>query len=122
MRLGSKDKTPPRLRSCTAFQPTKRFAFWRPPIAHISTPEPIWTPQAGPQSNAFTDDCDIIGYGGAAGGGKSELLLGLAALKHRRSIIFRRVFPSARDIIERSRALLGSHFSFNESLHIWRLG
>lgn len=66
-------------------------------------------------------------YGGAAGGGKSDLLLGLAGEAHHRSIIFRRVFPNMRFLIERSRQIYNaeneSHAkdSYNESLHIWRL-
>lgn len=66
-------------------------------------------------------------YGGAAGGGKSDLLLGLAGEAHKRSIIFRRVFPNLRFLIERSRQIYNSEGekhakdSYNESLHIWRL-
>lgn len=76
---------------------------------------------------ALESKADIIGYGGAAGGGKTDLALGMAALKHYRSIIFRRVFPSVRGIIERSREIFAreeaSHAkdSYNESLHLWRL-
>lgn len=57
----------------------------------------------------------------------TDLLLGLAGTRHHRSIIFRRVFPSMRSIIERSREIYNganaSHAkdSFNESLHVWRL-
>ncbi len=66
-------------------------------------------------------------YGGAAGGGKSDLLLGMAGECHERSIIFRRVFPNLRFLIERSRQIYNSEGeshardSYNESLHIWRL-
>lgn len=87
----------------------------------------VWTPQAGPQAVAYASTADIIGYGGAAGGGKSDLLLGKAGTQHRRSIIFRRVFPSLRGMIERSREIFNSDNdahskdSFNESLHVWRL-
>lgn len=88
---------------------------------------PVWTPQAGPQALAYASDADVIGYGGAAGGGKSDLILGLAGTQHRRSIVFRRVFPSLRGLIERSREIFNqqdvSHArdSFNEQLHLWRL-
>lgn len=88
---------------------------------------PVWTPQAGPQTAAYNSTADVIGYGGAAGGGKSDLLLGMAGTKHRRSIIFRRVFPSLRGLIERSREIFTgvaethSTDSYNESLHVWRL-
>lgn len=86
----------------------------------------IWTPQGGPgapQYEAYNCTADVIGYGGAAGGGKTDMLIGLAANKHRRSIIFRRVFPNARGIIERSKEIFTDPaFRFNETTHLWRLG
>src|SRR5262249_43414462 len=82
---------------------------------------PIWSPQPGPQTDAYNSEADIIGYGGAAGGGKSMLGLGFATTKHRRSIIFRRVFPSVRGLIEDSRQILTHpNDRYNDSLHIWR--
>ena len=81
----------------------------------------VWAPQVGPQAFAFESTADQIGYGGAAGGGKTDLAIGLSILKHQRSIIFRRTFPNARGIIERSRDLLGATARLNEQLHIWRL-
>lgn len=49
-----------------------------------------WRPQIGPQTEAYYSDADETLYGGAAGGGKTDLLLGLATTRHKRSIIFRR--------------------------------
>lgn len=86
-----------------------------------------WIPQSKPQWLAFLSRADELFYGGAAGGGKSDLLLGLAGEAHQRSIIFRRVFPNLRFLIERSRQIYNaegqshSKDSYNESLHIWRL-
>jgi hypothetical protein len=86
-----------------------------------------WVPQSKPQWLAFLSRADELFYGGAAGGGKSDLLLGLAGEAHQRAIIFRRVFPNLRFLIERSRQIYNaggeSHAkdSYNESLHIWRL-
>lgn len=86
-----------------------------------------WQPHPGPQAVAFASEADQIGYGGAAGGGKSDLLLGLAGREHRRSILLRRVFPSLSAMIERSREIYNpvgaahSEDTFNESLHRWRL-
>lgn len=57
----------------------------------------------------------------------SDLLLGFAGTQHRRSVIFRRVFPSLRGLIERSREVFNakgdahSRDSYNEQLHVWRL-
>lgn len=87
-----------------------------------------WQPiPDSPQEMAYYNKADELFYGGSAGGGKSDLVLGLAANLHWRSIIFRRVFPSIRALIERSREIFNPHAgqhgkdSYNESLHIWRL-
>ena len=51
---------------------------------------PIWVPLPGPQTFAYESDADILYYGGSAGGGKTDLLLGLALNNHKHSIIYRR--------------------------------
>lgn len=87
-----------------------------------------WVPQSKPQWLAFLSRADELFYGGSGGGGKSDLLLGLAGEAHQQSIIFRRVFPNLRFLIERSRQIYNpdndvhSKDSYNESLHVWRLG
>lgn len=96
-------------------------------LERVQNKTAIWVPQSKPQWLAFLTRADECFYGGAAGGGKSDLLLGLAGEVHNRSIIFRRVFPNMRFLIERSRQIYNaegeSHAkdSYNESLHIWRL-
>lgn len=49
-----------------------------------------WLPQPGPQTEAFYSLADELLYGGAAGGGKTDLLIGLASTMHQRSTLFRR--------------------------------
>lgn len=65
-----------------------------------------WEPQPGPQTIAFETNADITGYGGSAGGGKTDLMLGVAHLRHHRSIIFRRESSQLDGMIDRSRELL----------------
>lgn len=52
--------------------------------------EKCWLHQPGPQTEAFYTTAEETLYGGAAGGGKSDLLLGLATTAHLKSVIFRR--------------------------------
>jgi len=56
----------------------------------LSSELPAWVPLPGPQTVAYESEADIIYYGGSAGGGKSDLLLGLGLTKHKHSIIYRR--------------------------------
>ncbi|MHB0874561.1 MAG: terminase [Anaerolineae bacterium] len=75
----------------------------------------------GPQSEAYRCEADELLYGGAAGGGKSDLILGLALTVHTRSIIFRREFTNLRGLIERSREIIGNRGRYNANDHMWRL-
>lgn len=72
---------------------------------------PIWEPIAGgPQVRAYDSLADELFYGGAGGGGKTDLLLGLSFTKHRRSIIFRREygqFKGAGGMWERAKEIVG---------------
>lgn len=81
----------------------------------------IWEPLPGPQSDAYHSDADELFYGGAAGGGKSDLLLGLAFTAHTKSIIFRREYPQLKDIVDRSREIIGDRGQFNAHFNMWRL-
>ena len=69
---------------------------------------PIWVPQPGPQTEAFHSPADVLFYGGQAGGGKTDLLLGLALTAHKRSILFRREYEQLKGIIDRSIDIIGN--------------
>lgn len=79
----------------------------------------MWTPVSKPQLEAYFSKANELYYGGAAGGGKTDLEIGLAANKHTRSIIFRREFPQLKLIIERGKQILKSVAKYNHSEHTW---
>lgn len=82
---------------------------------------PAWVPQDGPQRAAYESDADIIFYGGAAGGGKTDLLLGLCCTQQRHSIIFRREAVQLTGIEERMTTIQGSRTGYNSQTGVWRL-
>lgn len=87
---------------------------------------PLWSPmpdkdgRKSPQREAYESAADVLGYGGAAGGGKSDLLIGLAITAHRKSIIFRREATQGRGLIDRGREILGNAGRLNEQTGVWR--
>lgn len=68
----------------------------------------LWVPLPGPQTLAYDSQADIIGFGGAAGGGKTDLGLGLALTQHRKVAIFRQNGTELVDIINRLADLRGT--------------
>ncbi len=66
----------------------------------------LWHPLIGPQTLAAESQADITGFGGAGGGGKTDLICGLPLTQHRRSIIFRENGTELKGINNRLRDLL----------------
>lgn len=56
-----------------------------------------------------------------AGCGKTDLLLGLAAKEHTKSIIFRREYEQLKSLIDRSEHLFAAAGTFNRTEHVWHL-
>lgn len=84
----------------------------------LSDPRP-WLPLPGPQTKAYLCTADHLYYGGAAGGGKTDLLLGVAATEGWNSIIFRREFPQLRAIEQRIKGLFEpKHARYNKNEHM----
>jgi len=82
----------------------------------------IWRPQIGRQSEAADCRAFITGYGGAAGGGKSDLIAGLALTEHKRSAIFRREKTQTEGIVQRLTEILGHSNGYNSQKSAWRVG
>lgn len=74
-----------------------------------------WIPNEGPQTEAYHSRADCLLYGGEPGGGKSQLILGLAFNCHRRSLIMRRKYADLERIIEDCLKIHGSRDGFNGS-------
>lgn len=72
-----------------------------------------WLPNPGPQTEAYHSRADLLLYGGAAGGGKTDLLLGLALTEARRSVIFRRAYVDLRGVEERLIEIRGTRDGYN---------
>lgn len=86
---------------------------------------PLWQPnpdhedgRPNPQRLAINSTADELFYGGAAGGGKTDLLLGLSLTEHKKSVIFRRVNPNLQEIEDRLIEIVGSDDNFNKSKKI----
>jgi len=59
-------------------------------------------------------------YGGAAGGGKTDLLIGLSRLRHKQVLIMRRTYPQLEDsVIPRSKEIFQAPKNYNNTRHTW---
>lgn len=82
---------------------------------------PVWVPTPGKQSDAANCEADVLFYGGSAGGGKTDLLCGLAATKYHRTAIFRKDSTQLVGIADRLEEIFGHRKGFNSNNGIWRL-
>lgn len=80
-----------------------------------------WLPNPGPQTQALESKADVLLYGGAAGGGKTDLILGIASTEHHRSLIVRRESVELDGIVARSKEILSGRGSFNGTDKEWSL-
>ncbi len=80
-----------------------------------------WWPQEGQQLEGFMSEADVMLYGGSAGGGKTDLLVGLALTEHLKTIIFRREATQLTGVVDRLTELVGSRDGYNSIEKIWRL-
>jgi len=81
-----------------------------------------WAPLPGPQTRAWLCEADELFYGGAAGGGKTDFVCGLALEEHIVSIVYRREAPQLAGITDRLTELLGGRDLFHGGDRTWRPG
>lgn len=82
---------------------------------------PLWKPLPGPQSMAYTSQAHITGYGGAAGGGKTDFIAGEATTKHKRCLIIRREKAQTDGVVQRLGEIIGTTNGFNSQKSAWRV-
>lgn len=81
-----------------------------------------WSPLPGPQTLAYESEADVIGFGGAAGGGKTDLACGKAITRHRKVMILRRVGTELTGITDRLEQIINDNRKgWNGKDKIWRL-
>lgn len=80
---------------------------WRP-LVDLKDPD-----NPTPQRLAYESKADILGYGGSAGGGKTDLIAGLSLTQHKRTIIFRREHNQLSGIVERIIEIRRTQDGFN---------
>ncbi len=90
-------------------------------VEELSKP---FIPNPGPQTMALLSAADILLFGGQAGGGKSAVEVGCAALDHRDGMIFRREATQLDGLIKFSKEVFGKipDADFNGTDKIWRWG
>ena len=84
----------------------------------------LWTPRSDPQRLALESEADELYYGGAASGGKTDLLIGAALTQHRHAVLFRREYAQHSAIIDRVMEVLvpiADQVAYNGTELRWRL-
>lgn len=100
------------------------YAFLSPQekaqVQALLTKAQLWAPQDGPQRLAYESEADIIGFGGAAGGGKTDLIIGKALNKHKRVAVFRLNGTEHTSFIDRLEEVIGNRDGYSGKTGIWR--
>ena len=75
----------------------------------------IWLPNIGPQSDAYFSKADLLLYGGQGGGGKTDLIAGLALTQHQRTLLLRPQYTDLGALIERVVKIAGTRKGLNSA-------
>ena len=81
-----------------------------------------WRPQPGAQQAAFDTLATELLYGGAAGGGKTDLILGAARMQAHRALILRRTVPELqKSVTGRSEEIYATKTSqYSQKPFVWK--
>jgi len=79
----------------------------------------LWVPSPGRQALAYHSQARELFYGGAAGGGKSHLLIGLALTAHQRTLVIRRESTQLRGILDDMAKILGTRSGLDRQNGRW---
>lgn len=74
-----------------------------------------WIPNPGPQTEAYYSQADELLFGGSAGGGKSDLIVGLSLTAHQRSLVLRRTNKEADKMFDRYAEIIGHENGANRN-------
>lgn len=80
----------------------------------------VWLPNPGPQTTAHFSEADEIFFGGSAGSGKTDLVLGEAITEHKNSLIIRRYRDDAKGLAERMMEITGTRAGWNGQDLVYR--
>ena len=81
----------------------------------------VWKANPGQQRLALESEADELFYGGQAGGGKTDLLMGLSLTEHKKSLLLRRTNKEASRFINRFSEIVGHRDGYNGQLSTFRL-
>lgn len=89
-------------------------------LGELAARGPRTSPLPGPQTDAFYSEADVIGYGGAAGGGKSVEIILKILLQHTRCAIFRADAKQIAGLLDDMVAMYGSPEGLNRQWGVFR--
>lgn len=82
---------------------------------------PVWRPLPGPQTLAYNSIAHVTGYGGAAGGGKTDFIAGETTTHHKRVLILRKEKAQTEGIVQRLTEIVGNTTGYNSQRSIWKM-
>ncbi len=89
----------------------------------IENGAPLWLPNPDnlPQMMAYINAATVLGYGGSAGGGKTDLMIGMSLNQHQKSMIIREEGTQMTSIVDRLTEIIGTRDGYNGQANILRL-